>query len=174
MRFLFRRTFLAILTSLTLGLVLAGCGHYRLGTGSQLAFQKLYVAPVTSTATLPQARVLVGTKIREKLMQDGRITLVNSPEEADATLEVALKEYNRTPTVNLDTDTGLARQFALDLTAEATLRLSGGRVLFEKRQIKANREAFIDGGQLQSEYQTVPLLAESLANSVAHVVLDTW
>lgn len=171
---LLRRTFLAILTSVTLGLLLAGCGHYRLGTGSQLTFQKLYVAPATSVATVPQTRVLVTTKVREKLMQDARITLVNSPEDADATLEIALKEYNRTPTINLDSDTGLARQFALDLTAEVTLHLSDGRVLFEKRQIKANREAFIDGGQLQSEYQAMPLLAESLANSISHAVLDTW
>ena len=114
------------------------------------------------------------TKIREKLMQDGRIALVNTPDEADAILEVVLKEYDRTPTIRLESDTGLARQFALDLTAEATLRLSGGRILFEKRPIKASREAFIDGGQLQSEYQTVPLLADSLANGVSHAVLDTW
>ena len=174
MRLLFRRTALLAFASLTLGFILAGCSHYRLGTGSQLAFQKLYVAPVNNVAAIPQARALVTTKIREKLMQDGRIALVNTPDEADATLEVVLKEYDRTPTIRLESDTGLARQFALDLTAEATLRLSGGRILFEKREVKASREAFIDGGQLQSEYQTVPLLADSLANGVSHAVLDTW
>jgi hypothetical protein len=36
------------------------------------------------------------------------------------------------------------------------------------------REAFTDSGQLQSEYQTLPLLAESLAAKVTHAALDVW
>jgi len=36
------------------------------------------------------------------------------------------------------------------------------------------REAFTDGGQLQSEYQALPLIAEALAQRVALAALDTW
>jgi hypothetical protein len=30
------------------------------------------------------------------------------------------------------------------------------------------------GNQLQSEYNTLPLLAEQLADQVSHTVLDVW
>ena len=49
-----------------------------------------------------------------------------------------------------------------------------GKVLFEKRAMRAQRDAYTDQGQLQAEYQTLPLLAETLAQNVTHAVLDVW
>jgi hypothetical protein len=46
--------------------------------------------------------------------------------------------------------------------------------LFENRPVNAHRDAFTDGGQLQSEFQTLPLLAEALADKIAHAALDVW
>lgn len=173
MSLLSRRLPCALLIGVVLSCLWTACGHYRLGTEGQLAFHKLYIAPVTSVASIPQARALVGTQLREVFLRDSRVELVNSAEEAEATLEVVLQSYNRAPTVARDDDIGLARQFALDLSADCTLRLKD-RLLFEKRRITATREAFTDGGQLQSEYQTMPLLAETLARNVAHATLDVW
>jgi hypothetical protein len=58
-------------------------------------------------------------------------------------------------------------------------------MLFEGRQIEVQREAFVDNGlgsvpfgtsndQLQSEYNTLPLLADQLSAQVTHAVLDVW
>ncbi|GAB1487786.1 hypothetical protein MASR2M8_02270 [Opitutaceae bacterium] len=158
-----------------LGLLVSGCAHYQLGTGSTLTFQRLYVAPVANDTTLPQAVALVSAQIRETLLRDGRVTLVNSEEEADATLVVTLTNYGREVATVRPDDTGLARKFNLTLEARATLRdQRAGRLLFENRALTSQRQVFTDSGQLQAEYQTLPLLAASLAESVRNAVLDVW
>ena len=156
-------------------LLLAACAHYRLGTDGKLAFATLYIEPVENKALLPQASALVGTQLRESILRDGRVTLVNDPAEADAILHVTLANYSRAQTAARSDDTGLARKFQLTLLAVCTLRDNRtSKVLFEKRPVSAVKEAYTDSGQLQSEYNTLPLLATSLADAIAHAVLDVW
>jgi len=157
------------------GLLLAGCSHYQLGSGAKLAFATLYVEPVETKAHVPQARAILGTQIREMFAKDGRVILVNSPQEADATLSVVVRDYHRDVASALESDPGRARKFTLTLGADCTLRQNRtGQVLFANRRITVQRDAFTDGGQLQSEYQALPLLAEALADKVGHAVLDVW
>lgn len=155
---------------------LAGCSHYRLGTGGgQLAFRTLYVQPVENKTMLPQASALLSTQLRQVLLRDGRVTLVNSPESADATLSVVIHDYHRDVAAVREDDTGLARKFNLVLAARCTLRDNrASKPIFSDRNLTAIREGFTDGGQLQSEYQTLPLLAESLSGKIAHAALDVW
>jgi hypothetical protein len=164
----------SLVTLLALG---ASCSHYQLGTGAEgkLAFHTLYVAPVENKTLLPQAREIVSTQIREVVARDARISLANSAESADATLTVVITDYHRDVATVREGDTGLARKFNLNLTAACTLRDNrAGKNLFERRPVTAQREAFTDSGQLQSEYQTLPLLAESLAQKISHAALDAW
>lgn len=166
------RIFLFCLAGL---LALSGCAHYNLGSGGKLAFKTLYVAPVVNESNLPQAIAVVSTELRESFLRDGRVTLVNSIDEADAILTVRLLKYGRGVTAGQAGDTGLARKFDLTLNADATLRDNrSGKFLFEKRKIEAVRQAYADSGQLQSEYQTVPLLAGTLAKHVLSATLDVW
>jgi hypothetical protein len=154
---------------------LAGCSHYQLGTGGALAFRTIYVAPIENKTLLPQARALVSTVLREELLRDGRVTLVNAPEQADATLSLVLSDYHRDVATVRPGDTGLARKFALTLAATITLRDNRtGKNLFEQRPVNAVQDAYTDSGQLQSEYQALPLLAGALAKKVAHAALDVW
>lgn len=153
---------------------LSGCAHYRLGTGSTPAFHTLYVEAVANKTMLPQAREIVSTQIRTAFLRDGRVTLVNSASEADATLSVTLVDYHRDVAAVREGDTGLARKFDLTLGVDCTLRQRDGTVLFQDRRVNAQREAFTDSGQLQAEYQTVPLLAEALATKITHTTLDVW
>jgi hypothetical protein len=154
---------------------LAGCAHYQLGTEGKLAFATLDVAPVANKTLLPQAQAIVSTQMREAFIRDARLTLVNSAAEADATLSVTLRDYHREIAAARADDTGLARKFTLTLATTCTLRDNrSGKVLFADRSVSVHRDAFTDSGQLQSEYQTLPLLAEALAQKIAHAVLDTW
>lgn len=158
-----------------LGLLLGGCTHYRLGTGGTLSFQRVYVAPVVNETGLPQAVALVSSQVREHLLRDGRVALASSPEDADATLTLTLTDYGREVATVRPDDTGLARKFNLTLTAKATLREQRtGKSLFDDRVVTSRKQAFTDSGQLQAEAQTLPLLADSLAESVRNAVLDVW
>lgn len=124
---------------------------------------------------LPQAQALVSTAIRDALQKDGRVTLVASPEAADVVLHVSLVGYDREVAAASSVDSGLARKFALSLRASCTLTdRRTGRPCFSNRPLKVTKDAFVDSGQLQSEYQALPLLASALADRVAHTVLDVW
>lgn len=175
MRLLSRPCSFLPLALLLAGLVvLAGCAHYQLGTGATPSFRTLYVAPVANQTLLPQARAIVSTQLRQAFIHDGRVRLVNSPAQADATLSVTIVDYHRDVAAARENDTGLARKFNLTLGVDCTLRRSDGQVLLDRRHVDVQREAFTDSGQLQAEYQTVPLLAEALATRITHTVLDTW
>ena len=72
-------------------------------------------------------------------------------------------------------DTGLARKLNVTLGVTCTLRDNRtGKAIWEKRLINATREIFTDSGQLQSEYQALPLLAEALSARVLSAALDAW
>jgi len=163
-----------------------GCSHYQLGAGPGPSFQTLYVVPAKNKTTLAQSQQVLSTLLREAFIRDGRVELVNSEADADASLEVTLITYRRENAANREDDNGLARKFTLRLTAVMSLRDNRtGKMLFDKRTVEVQREAFIDNGlgdvpfgsannQLQSEYNTYPLLADLLAARATHAVLDVW
>lgn len=167
-------------------LLAQGCANYRLGTGADPSFTTLYIEPAKNKTTLAQSQALMSTFIREAFVRDGRVTVVDRASDADATLEVTIVNYRRDNAANREDDVGLARKFTLHLRASCRLRDNRtGRILFDGRIVEAQREAFTDNGlgsvpfgtsndQLQSEYNTLPLLADSLSDRVTHAVLDVW
>ena len=158
-----------------LALVSAGCANYQLGTGGTPSFRTLFVEPIANHTLLPQSQALLSTQLREAFARDGRVALVNSPEAADATLTVVISDYRREVAAGREDDTGLARKFNLTLDVTCTLQhRRSAKPVFENRPVGAQREIFTDSGQLQAEYQTLPLLAESLARKVVHATLDVW
>lgn len=176
--------FLAVLLLLCGG-VFSACSHYRLGSGGALPFRTLYIEPVENNANMPQAAALFTVQLRDTFIRDGRVTLASSPAGADAVLSVSLERYSRQMTTGRSDDTGLARKFDLTVSAVCTLRDSRGgssaKTYFEKRPVSATRQIFTtpspeasQSDQLQAEYNTMPLLAASLAESAARAVLDVW
>jgi hypothetical protein len=162
--------------SLTAGIFfIAGCANYHLGTGGTPTFRTLYVEPVGNKTLLPQSQPLLSTRLRESFARDARVQLANSAGAADATLVVIINDYHREIAAVREGDTGLARKFNVTLGATCTLRDNrSGKIIFENRPVNAIREVFTDSGQLQAEYQTLPLLADALAAKVVHTALDVW
>jgi hypothetical protein len=170
----FRQVFVFGLAGFFLILATA-CSNYQLGTGTKVKFATLFIAPVANKAMIPQAQVFMTTQLREAFIKDGRVTLVDSPESADAVLRITLVSYDRTIAVSRADDTGLARRFDLTLKAKATLTDTRTKeTYFADRPLSVNRGAFTDSGLVPAEYDTVPLLAEQLASETIHAVLDVW
>lgn len=178
---------LAAFGLLAFALLAAACSHYRLGTGVERDFDTIFIAPVDTEAVLPQSSALLATQIREAFLRDGRLRVVNTPDEADAILTVKLASLRRDALTRLPTDTGLSRKFGLVLDARATLRdAKGGKMWFADRALVVERQIFTDDGsaagptflqpvqQTQAEFTIVPTLGEALAAQVKSAVLDTW
>ncbi len=170
-------------SALLLALGFTGCTHYQLGSGGKLSFSRLYVAPVRDGAGLPQAAVLVTSQLRERILRDARVQLVDSPDAAEAILEVTLTRYERGVATVRPNDTGLARKLELALEAEATLRNTANNVdWFSRRPLIVRRQAFTDmpeasetfGNQGQAERQTFVLVATAVAEAAASAALDVW
>lgn len=162
---------------LTFALLLGGsaCSHYRLGTGVATDFTTIHVAPVLSRTLLPQAQPLVSTQIRESFIRDGRVAPVNDAVTADVVLTVTLLSYTREVATVRPGDTGLARKFDVTLSAELALHDNRRDTdHFTRRRVVVKRQLFTDSGQVQAEYQLLPLLAADLAEKARHAVLDVW
>lgn len=173
MRLLARLPLFASALLLLLGL--GACSSYQLGTGGTTQFSRIFIPPVSSEVLLPQAQAVITTQLREAFLKDGRVTLTESAEEADAILTLRLTGYQRDVSVVRADDTGLARRYDLTLSAKATLAdHRTGKTYFTDRTLAAKRGAFTDSGQIQSEYQALPILAEELARQAVHAALDTW
>lgn len=169
------RLFLVCL-SLVLGTGLAGCGgRYQLGPGTEPGFATLHVAVVKSDALVPQSVAIVTAAIREAFIKDGRVRLVDRPDEADAVLRVVLVDYRRETTVAQPADTGLSRRYDVTLNAVATLiDQRQGRPLLTDRPLSARRGVFSDSGNIPAEAHTLPLLADRLAGEAVRAVLERW
>lgn len=162
------------LLALTLLGTLSACSHYHLGTPAAPAFATIFVAPAVNASFAPQAGPLVTDRVRTALARDGRLTLAASPTDAGARLQIRLVRFERQVLAAQRDDTALARKFGATLTAEITLLDRSGKILLDRREVKASRDTFVDSGLQPTEYQTMPLLAEALATEIAHAVLDTW
>lgn len=163
-----------LLACLLLGLTACG-GRYQLGSATEPGFTTLHVAVVRSEAMVPQATALVTTALREAFIKDGRVRLVDDPGQADAILRVTLVTFGREMTVAQTSDTGLSRRHDLTLGARATLTdRRDGRLLLDERPLSARRGVFSDDGHGPAEYQTLPLLAERLADDTVRAVLERW
>ena len=115
------------------------------------------------------------TRLREAFLRDGRVTVVSSPAQADAVLQLTLTGYGRSVAVSRQDDTGLARRFDVTLRAQATLTDQRSKqAFFTQRPVTAKRGIFTDSGLVPAEYQGLPLLAEQLAVEATHAVLDSW
>jgi hypothetical protein len=170
------RSLLSVAGGCLVLLAAGGCANYQLGTGGAApGFRTLHVETVKNQTLVPQAPAIVSTQIRDRFARDARVQLANSPADADAVLSVVLTGYRRDIATVREGDTGLARKFNETLEAKCTLRdQRTGKVQFENRPVSAVREVFTDSGQLQAEYQTLPLLAETLAAKITHLALDAW
>jgi outer membrane lipopolysaccharide assembly protein LptE/RlpB len=161
----------------------SACSHYRLGTGVERDFQSIFIAPVQTNAAYPQAAAVLTTQIRETFIRDGRVRVVNTPDEADAVLSVKLSSLQRAKLTSLTSDSGLARKMGLTLSATTNLQdPAGKKTWFTNRAVAVERQIFTDNGsadlqpiqQLQAEYALLPQLAQPFAQEILGSVLDTW
>jgi len=164
----------AIFHLLALATLLSGCGAYHIGDPAKLPFSTVHIAPPLNASNAPQASALVGTSLSRRLERSGRVALAPAA-TADAQVEVTLLRLEREATIARSEDTGLSRRWRVVLHAEITLTdRRTNRPYFTKRTVSAFDEVYSDSGLVTAEYQNMPLLADRLAEALAHEITSAW
>ncbi len=154
--------------------ILGGCAHYHLGSPEGLPFDSIAIELTGNESAAPQVEALLAQNLAEAFLRDGTLR-VTSPAHAGATLTVKIANYTRTLAATRSDDTVLARSYGLTLTIEASLiDNSSGKTYFHDRRISTEDLAFVDSGLTQAEYQTMPVLARSLAQKIKDAVVSVW
>lgn len=178
------RSFILLSLVATCGLV--GCKSYHLGSPVELPFKTIFVKPVSNDSFAPQAQVVLSSQLRDAFIRDGRLQLVTNEESADAVLLVNLTEYDRRAASRNRSDTIVARDFDLYLTADVSLfNQQNGDYYFENRRIKERSNAYVENPYLdpsvtqaqdllQAEHQAMPRITRDLARRIADEVLSPW
>jgi len=182
------RALLGIVSIVLLSL-LNGCANYHLGTSAQIPFKSIYIKPASNHSFAPQAQPIVSAQIRETFIRDARVKLVANQTDADVVLYVNLTDYNRTAGSRSSTDTTIANNFYIRLTAEVSLfDRSKSDYVFQQRSIQANTNAYIGNpynntstdadnqiiSYQQSERQAMEELAREIARKITEEVLSPW
>jgi len=164
---------LLILTVFATELLFHGCASYQAGDGSSAPFSSLQISPVINESQAPQINQVVNHDLREVFIKSGKVQIESSGSEAK--LEVTLNRYERETIATNSQDTGLARKYALTLSASCDLiNLTGENPYFLNREVSATVDIFLDSGQTQTETNAIPLLSKKLAEAIANEVLQIW
>lgn len=165
---------LSVVALAALALVLGACSHYRLGPPGELPFRTLYVKPVKNNSFAPQAGALLTTQTISDLQSHANLKIVEDP-TADATLEIIIMSYDREVSAPQRQDTGLAESYLLIMECKLTLTDNrSGKVLMQDRLVRAEQQAFVQGGFQIAEYQAMPVLTREVAKKIDDAVISVW
>jgi len=161
-----------LLLTLVASLLAQGCAHYQAGDGTSVPFSSIQISPVKNQSLAPQITQVLNHDLRESFIRNGKLRVEDG---ADATLKVTLTRYERETIATNSQDTGLARKYALTLSATCDLLNPGSETpYFSARVVTASLDIFLDSGQTQAETQAMPLLSKKLAEAISKEVLQVW
>lgn len=169
------QTFLGlVLAGLLVSLLSSGCGRYQLGRHVEPPFRSIYIKPVSNTSFAPQAQAILSLQLREDFLLDG-LVLAAHEGDADAILEITLRNFDRQIAATRQDDTEIAEKIRLALSASCTLLdRRTGRVYFKDRPVSATADSFPDDRSQQAQYQSMPVLTRNLARRISYEVLQVW
>jgi hypothetical protein len=154
-------------------LLFQGCASYQAGDGTEAPFSTLQISPVSNESNAPQITQVVNHDLREVFIKNGQVQVETTG--TDAKLNVTLTRYERETIATNSQDTGLARKYALTLTASCDLiNLAEENPYFLNREVSVTLDIFLDSGQTQAETNAIPLLSKKLAEAIATEVLQVW
>jgi len=163
-----------ILAGVLLSLMSSGCGRYQLGRHVEPPFRSIYVKPVSNASFAPQAQAILTLQLREDFLHDGLVQVAHEG-EADAILEITLRNFDRQTAATRQDDTEIAEKIRLELSASCTLvDRRTGKVYFKDRPVSAIADTFPDDRSQQAQYQSMPVLTRNLARRISYEVLQVW
>ncbi len=167
------KTFL-LLTLLTL---LGGCGYHFPGQGGALpaGVEKLYVPLFINKTTEPQLENYLSSRVSEVFSRNKQVSLVESPNDADAVLEGVIRSYSsRALSYNQNDNIS---EYRSTMVVDASLRQVGTEQLLWQGSVSwQNQYAAADDKALQQdlERQAIDEITLRLAEDLLYKMLDDF
>ncbi|HBA85075.1 MAG TPA: hypothetical protein DCZ95_13365 [Verrucomicrobia bacterium] len=160
--------------AVALMLGLTGCAGYRLGSMLPPDIKTVYVPTFINRTTEPMIETETTAAVIRQLQQDGSMKVVSS-EEADAVLEVTVKNYELEPLAYSEVDKTTANEYRIRLTAAVVLRrLSPDEVVVEAPSVQGESTFLMEGDFTTSKQRGLPAAAADLAHSIVERVVEAW
>lgn len=165
---------LHLLNMLSVALLLSGCMGYRLGGTRPAGVQSVAMAPVVNATTEPAIELQVTHAMRQRIQFDGRMQLVNEPENADAVIEITLTQYTLTPIAYDSKLRATPNLYRLRITGEAELReTETGTVLSTSKTYGEATFAF-NADLTSSKRDALPEAAQEIARFMLDDLIERW
>jgi hypothetical protein len=165
---------LHLLNGLAATLLLTGCMGYRLGGSRPAGIESVAMAPVVNATGEPAIEIQVTHAMRERIQFDGRMQLVNDPENADALIEIRLTDFSMSPIAFRSDLKTTPLIYRLRITGTARLRSTAtGEVLSEA---STYGEATFDfkSDLTTSKRDAEPIAAREIAKFMLDDMIERW
>ncbi|MDR1433169.1 MAG: LPS assembly lipoprotein LptE [Puniceicoccales bacterium] len=163
-----------LLAPLLAALLSSGCMHYARGSGSHLAFARIYVAPVRNDSLAPQAQALLTKQVRRKLADEPNLEIAAEPESA-AILEITIVKFEQTVASTDTNDTINAKSFNVQMSVTCTLKDGQtGKIYFKDHKLSDSVECHAVADYQEAKHQIMPKLTEKLATRICEAVCNPW
>lgn len=155
-------------------LLLAGCMGYQLGGTRPDDMETVYLAPVINATTEPAIELQATHALLQRIQFDGRLKVRNSPESADAVIEVKLTDYTLTAITYRDDLKTTAEQYRIRITGTAVLKnAKTGEILSESTTYGETRFPFASD-LTTSKRTALPRAMQELAKFMVDDLVERW
>lgn len=162
----------AVMSTLLYGTGCTALG-YRLGSSLPADIRSVYVPMFVNETEEPQLEADTTQAVISEFQRDGSLR-VSDLENADAVLEVVLKEFRLEPIRYDRDDTRSTSEYRMWLEAEVLFRRTTTQEVLVQVDVHGEH-AFDPGGDLGSAKQTaLPGAAENLARRIVKNVVEYW
>ena len=157
-----------------LAVLAAGCAGYHLGPVNHdvpAGAKSVEISPFNNQTTEPRLGETVTQALREWLQTDGTYRLATrSP--GDIVVTGVITDYQHEGTSFLGTDVMTAVNYRVTLTAHVTVRDRATNKLLLDKNVKGHTLIQVGTNLAESERQSLPLLAQDLAQNLAELLTE--
>jgi len=147
---------------------------YQLGGTRPEGIETVHVASIVNTTTEPAIELQVTHALRQRIQFDGRLKLLNSPENADAVIEVELTNYKLTSIAFRDDLKTTPAEYRLRITGVATLKDAGTGEILSESKTYGEARFFFESDLTTSKRNALPTAAEELAKFMVDDLIERW
>ena len=168
-----RRTTLLLngLAALTL---LAGCMGYSLGGARPDGIERVTVTPIITATGEPAIEIQVTHAMRQRIQFDGRLKLVNEPNQADAVMDIRLTEYELNPIAYDSTLRTTPNIYRLRITGTAELRSTESGELISSSSTYGESTFKFQADLTSSKRDALPEAAQEIAKFMLDDLIEGW